>query len=64
MSKNRASVLFFFFFFLGFTVNYGVEIHINSKHFCTQWVKLKSCKRMLTSVGLGEKCDLEWYSVI
>lgn len=41
-----------------------VEIHIHSKWFCSRWIRLKNCKRVLTSVRLGKKwsrmlrCDL------
>lgn len=38
------------FVILGFTVNCGVDIHINSKCFCSQWVKLQNCKGMFTNV--------------
>lgn len=50
------------FVILGFTVNCGVDACISSKCFCSQWAKLQNWKGMLVSVGLGEKCDPDWYT--
>lgn len=49
---------------LGFTVNCGVDIHINSKCFCSKWAKLQNCKGVFTSVGLGDVTRLAHWDLI